>query len=475
MTGKSIIIYYLTEDLKNQKEINEISFLKNHFKLVLVTDTPGIQNRIGVHSISIKSQSTIFKKLIIKWSRLCFLFAKIGESRMDAQFSVRNVYTKSKLMRIAVNAIWRIKGLAVINRVLPTYDELYFFPFKSYFLVKGWVDGGEAKRKKRKHRIMVHDALLVRINQFSGLIAKARLDGVKTLANVKSWDNPFYSQLAIGASGFLVWSQSMWIDINRTHRLSGKFYYVWGARPFYEFLVTRLERLKENSCEIRARAMLPTRSTRQITVGYAAAFADKLMAGYEIDMVSRLAIELAEKLPAARLRLRPYPTLGDDFYAELENFDNVEVVSIEGSTIDRFGDGREYIRFGSISERLNYLDGCDVFLSVATSFTIEAAVCDLPVVHFKLSLDRRNTRGEREIFKRVDISDHLTKYFEGILMLAENYEEMVEHIKKALLAPKLYQEKSSDLLKILGVQTAENPISDAPQPFAGDIIEWIES
>lgn len=435
-TGRRRILYYLTEDLRNVKERNEIALLMQLAPVVLVTVGPG-RNELGLRQVVLAQRGAWTHRVQILWSRICMLLGRLADSETDRQFPARNVYAGNQLLRSLVNAFWRVKRLPFVNALMPSYDRLYFAPFGI----------AQRLRRRRPHgrrfeRILIHDALLVRLHSFAPLVAQARANGITTVANVKSWDNPFYSQLTTRADGYLVWSESMWRDVRKAHRLAEHSFQPWGARPFFNFL----------SALAGYRRPAPRSSGGGgMIVGYAAAFCDTLMGRHEVMLIKALADHLAGALPEARILLRPYPTLPADFYEELAQCANVEVMDIGGAPIDRFGDGRELIRFGSDEERFDFLARCDHFLSLATSFTIEAAIFGASIVHFYMDESDRRTAAECEVFKRVDISDHLTEYYLGELCVARGYDELVRQLRMPDLSVNRALRHGGALVERLGV------------------------
>jgi hypothetical protein len=460
MNAKKLVIYYLTEDLNNHKENNELTFLRQLAKVVVITDRPGVTHPLGMRTLSVQPRSELAKKIFGVWSRLCLMLGQLGNSAMDQRFPERNIYVSSSVARV-INLLWRIKNIAWLNRQLPSYDTLYFAPLNCAPL-------SCVKRRdpvqRRIQRLFVHDALLVRLNSFATLIASVRAAGDKTLAIVKSWDNPFYSQLATEADGFLVWSPSMWRDVERTHGLSCDFVHAWGARPFFEMVQARQRH--------QAKSAGASKSGRFV-VGYAAAFGDESMGRHEIDLIKTLSAQLQALLPNCLLRLRPYPTFGNAFYAELEALPNVEVVPIGGEATDRYGDAREFIRFGSNEERLDYLSTCNVFLSLATSFTIEAAIFRLPILHFYLPTAERRTRSEHEIFRRIDICDHLGEYFAEVLEVAQSHADVARCLAEIIVNPESHLKRSAALLNRLGVPEVHDMPLRPSQAFELRLRKWL--
>jgi hypothetical protein len=92
--------------------------------------------------------------------------------------------------------------------------------------------------------------------------------------------------------------------------------------------------------------------------------------------------------------------------------DGVDICEIFSDPVDRYGDGREIIRFGSPEERHSFLESCSIFLSLGTTFTLEALVHGLDVLHLYIPPQSRSTSEEFSIFQRVEITcDHFFDYF----------------------------------------------------------------
>jgi hypothetical protein len=407
-----LIFYFLTTDLQNPKERNEIEYLRSVGRVVLVSSQRASERISGIRNLTLAPWSSRQIAADVLWLKVCFLLSRIANSSTDREFPVRNVYSANRFVRAIVNQFWKLKRLTWVNRLLPTFDWLYFAPFRILAFLTG------KKLRARSYRVVVHDALALRLSGFSGFIAVARRSGIQTLANVKSWDNPFYSQLTSGADSFLVWSRSMWTDLQSAHALRDRPIHVWGARPFYNFA----------QALARANGSRRPESTGEYVIGYAAAFCETLMLQYELAVLGRIANHLLKRLPNARILVRPYPTLPLSEYEPLTRYRNIQVKEIDGELIDRYSDGRELIRFGSDEERIDYLSRCHCFLSMATSFTIEAAMFGAPIVHFYLPPEKCTDLSERKFFERIAISDHLRVYFIQELLTVDNYNDLVEQL-----------------------------------------------
>jgi len=412
----SYIFYYLTEDSGNIKERNEVNYLRLIGRVVVVTrgDTTNGNYGSDIKRLNLPTQSRLVVSAYSLWTKLCYLLCRPSNSLTDKGFPTRNVYTGNLLVRWFVNFLWPAKYWKFINRLLPVYETLYFAPFK---LTRLFVRD-KLRFKKRFKRIVVHDALILRLTKFTPYILMARRSGMFTLANVKSWDNSFYTQFARGASGYLTWSQSMWSDVQRFHKVGALAWHTWGPRPLYNF-----------GHAVRCTSYKPNTEPGTVVIGYAAAFCDPLMAEHEVKILAGL----AEHLQASRLDVmmlfRPYPIVPISSYEPLLKYSNIEIVDIKGSPTDRYGDGREIIRFGSDEERIQYLSRCHFFLSIATSFTFEAALFGMPVIQYFVPKNERANKHESAFFARLDISDHILNYFLSHLSVVKSSTQIIEFIK----------------------------------------------
>lgn len=437
MTANRFVFYYLTEDVNNLKELNEIEYLTRVGRVVVVSADFNKTRIEGVKTLILKPQSSRILYLSIIWSKICYLLCHIPKSATDREFPSRNLYSGTKLVRKLVNLIWRIKLFPQVNRFLLTFDVLYFAPYYLW----AWLRGiAKVRRKSFFHRVIVHDSLALRLTKFSPMIVQARRSGVQTIANVKSWDNPFYAQFVTRADGYFVWSQSMWQDIQNVHNIDNRNVHVWGARPFFKFT----QALAASNTKTKV-------EDGRLIIGYAAAFCDPIMVKHEISVLLKISSEIERALPDATICVRPYPIIPISDYDALRAASNIELIGIKGELTDRYGDGGEFIRFGSNEERIEYLSKCDCFLSMATSFTIEAALFGLPIVHFFLQSDLWKSPGELSFFQRIEISEHITDYFVKDLTTAETYEELSNLLSAASQNRSTYKIETDALLARIGL------------------------
>lgn len=404
-----LVIYYVTDDLHNTREYNEIELLRRIAPVVIVTQPGSARHPLGLKQIGASVPCGWRASWLQSWARLSFLLCRVGQGEIDKRFPERNLFTGGLLFRRLVNFFWSIKSSPLVSRVLPTYNNLFFAPLRWMHLFSK-----TQRMPQARQRVVVFDAVLNRIAHFAPFIEQQRQRGAILVANVKSWDNAFYARVATEADGFLVWSPAIWNDLQQTHHLKSSHCLAWGARAFVDFYAQSREHRQ------------PKRGPdHPLTLGYAAAYAHPRMARSEAQIIAQVAHQLRARMPEARLLFRPYPSTDPEAYSALSLIPGVEVQSIEGPVQDRFGDGREAIRFGSPAEKVCFLSRCDAFLSLATSFTFEAALQGCPIIQLALAPAQRQSSAEQELFRWVDNSDHLQRYFMRDLPLAQSYSDLV--------------------------------------------------
>ena len=442
---KKLVIYYLTDDTNSPRELDEIVLLKQFGKVVLVSSGENNKN-FQVHMLPVKSYTLLQSRVHNFWMRLSRILSRIPNSPANYNFSERNVYIKSKFLTKIVNSIWVVKNIKWINKALPCFDSVFFMPFHIFQYFKY---GSSSENKSVYSRVVVYDPILVRLGALTPFLSLARSRNIKTIANVKSWDNPSYVQFAGKADGYLVWSHSMWEDIQIIQGVANRNVFSWGARQFIRFISVVQD--AESSRKINK-----LYEPKKIVAGYAAAFGDRLMGEYEVSLIKSIAKYLENLFPDLIVLFRPYPSVDTSFYESLNDCSNVVIQNIDGKMIDRFGDGREFVRFGSEIERLNYLYKCDLFLSLATTFSIEAAIAGVPILHIFFDQGSRESLAEKQIFRRIDFSDHIVQYYNCNLEIANNYSEIVTWISNFMNSDTVYSHSGDRLLEKLGINLLAN-------------------
>jgi len=436
--SEKMIIYYLTDDTDNPREREEIEYLKQFGPTVLVTS--GDNNKqINCKKLFIKPYTSSKLKAHNIWMNVCRMLSRAPDTEENHYFAKRNVYGKSKILRFIVNSIWIVKRVHWVDRMFPRFEQVFFLPFKVWlFFSSRSLSAHSGKRS----RVVVFDPVLVKLGALTPFLVWAKKNEMKTIANVKSWDNPSFPQFTGQVDGFLVWGEPMWADLQKQQRLNNRNICAWGARQFIKFF-SLVEQEKHRQ---------PPAKSGKLVIGYAAAFGDSIMARFEVKLIQTLAKRIEQDNPDAVILFRPYPAAPAEYFESLAGSHNVIMKNIEGNKIDRFGDGREFISFGSERERLNYLQSCDCFISLATTFTIEAAIAGIPIIHLFLDSKSRQNTAEKRVFERIEITDHLIKYYNGSLQTAHNYDEVNTRLHELRNSSK-NTEAGKRLLQQLGLET----------------------
>jgi hypothetical protein len=203
-------------------------------------------------------------------------------------------------------------------------------------------------------------------------------------------------------------------DLEYVHGSINKKYFKWGGRYYKSFV---------------GESSKKTLLDNPIFIGYAASFSDSNMAAQEVKLVEALSREIERANHTSKILYRPYPTLAKDIYFPLLKNKNVEIYEIEGEKKDRFGDKSEMFNFGSNDEKINYISKCKFMMTIGTSFAIEAAIMNKPIIPFILAKDNRYQDFEKEIFKIVDINQHLSRYINIMNEPIDSYNKFYEMLK----------------------------------------------
>jgi hypothetical protein len=401
-------IYFVTDDTFNKKNLVLINKLEKIFKnkISIISPKYSKKNPFKIPQINIETSKNLGYYMLL-WSKISFLFSKIKKTTVDYEFPKRNIYSGNYFSRLIVNLFWKIKRQKIINNLLPGYDVLFFLPLVFY-----------KKKIKNNNRLFIIDSLPFRYYKFSEFVKTLYNSDCEVIYNVNSWDNPFYSQFFSDKSKYIAWSENMINDIENIHDFHIKKKYYVGPYPFFDFYRSR-----------NVKKEIDFSST--IQVGYACAFCDEYMMEKELSLITRIGKEL-EKLDI-NILVRPYPSISVEKYNDFKDSKNIFLYEPTKITYtDRFGDGREKINFSSDDERHFYNQKCDIFLSIGTSYTIEAAIDQKPIFQFYMTKNERSKYYEKDVFERIDLSDHVKKYYLSNLQQSNNYSELYKNIKNQI-------------------------------------------
>lgn len=376
------MVYFITNDLSNPRSEHVYIALEKIFneELVLLNNRGVIgANSLGRRCISTRENKS---KPNMTWLfKVVFFISRTANSKNDINFPDRNLYSY-RALRPIVNAIW--KGKLFVNDILPKYNDLLFSSFRAKPV-------RIARVEPSPKDIFLADLLLFRnyelIRELKWLSSHCRLFSV-----VMSFDNPIYTQIMHKVENIFVWSGNMQNSLLHIH-------------PYIkESQTTIVGSLLFSGNVVKSIRSKFVESTDN-TVAYGCMFCDRLMLRYELELIKKIAATLMEL--GLTLIVRPYPSLDLSEYHSLLEINNIKLIRESTQVIDReTPDGKLFDE--SVKSKVQFLSSASWFLSMGTSFTIEAAICNMRILQIDLLSDEK---WWMEIKKRLDISDHLDIYY----------------------------------------------------------------
>ena len=103
MNEKKLAIYFLTDNVDIEKEKNEIEFLQEVGRVVVVSTNPNVPKYPGTKRLIIKPLKGKLFYLVVTWSKIAYLFSYIANTTSDKKFSVRNIYSGNIIVRKLIN------------------------------------------------------------------------------------------------------------------------------------------------------------------------------------------------------------------------------------------------------------------------------------------------------------------------------------------------------------------------------------
>jgi hypothetical protein len=419
-------ILYCTNEPLSPVDAGEIARLRQGAEVTVACCSDSNRDPSDTAVVVIRSAAWR-RRFTSLWLKVCVLISRLPHSNIARRFPERNVYQGWLAARVG-NLSWRLRSLRGAGERLPRFATL------ARLLPLGW-DATDRSRVFEAD-VVVYNSLLIMSADFLPLLRLLQRRGTFLLANVRSWDNPYYVQFDSRADGYLVWSEHMADSIRNAQGIDATFA-AWGANILKSF---------HEAPKTDRRAIGAPRAPGK-NIGYAAAFGDDIVTYAEYEYICDLANRLNEGGVACRILYRPYPTVEPARLRALRNQENVLICDIDAAVLDRYGDGREMIRYGSPEEKQGFLNSCAAFLSLGTTFTLEAFMHGTPVVHFYLPPEARTGKHEALIFNRIEITcDHFFDYFPGVVEFTRSFPELI-----AALAHGIAAHAKSGLLDRLGI------------------------
>jgi glycosyltransferase involved in cell wall biosynthesis len=271
-------------------------------------------------------------------------------------------------------------------------------------------------------------------NRFEGpaIIGVAKNLGIPTLALIHSWDNlSTKNRMVFKYDGYLVWSEQMKKELHHFYPESRQRpVYIVGAAQFDVFFQERFFQTREEFC--RSQGLNPEKPFIVYALGSPNLIREHHGA---FKMAKRCA---AGELGDVQLLIRPHPQFDDGREADiLKNFPANVVVQKTGNAgrklTDRFQDENQ------IREWVNTFRHADVVVNLSSTVTIDAAICDRPIVN--LDFDPEPGKPNQRLVKDIN---HLWTHFKPIaesggIWLVNDYNEMVHAVKTYLKNPALHK------------------------------------
>jgi hypothetical protein len=267
-----------------------------------------------------------------------------------------------------------------------------------------------------------------------GIIAAARNLGIPVLALVTAWDNiTTKGRIMFPCEGYLVWSEQMKRDLHQFYPKSRQVpVYIIGAPQFDVFFQDRFCQTREEFCATQGlRPDIPT-------IVYALGSPNLLREHHGALYLARRIVN--GDLGDVQLLVRPHPLFDEGKEAsEFASFGPRVVVQqpseTDSSTMKRFQDKYH------IAEWVNTLRYADVVVNLSSTFTVDAAIFDRPVVN--LDFDPEPGQPNQALVKDIN---HLWTHFKPIaesggVQLVNNLQEVVEAVRTYLQQPDLHREQ----------------------------------
>jgi hypothetical protein len=266
------------------------------------------------------------------------------------------------------------------------------------------------------------------------LVACAKSLGIAVLALIHSWDNlSTKNRMIFKHDGYLVWSEQMKRDLHHFYPWSQELpVYVVGAPQFDVFFQERFKQTRDEFCA--EQGLDPQKPIILYALGSPNFLSEHHGALYMAERVAR------GELGDAQLLIRPHPLFDNGEHRnQLLGFGERIHIQQTGdagaSAIDRFQDDRQ------VREWVNSFRHSNVVINLSSTVTIDAAICDCPVVN--LDFDPAPGQPNQALVKDVN---HVWTHFKPIaesggVWLVRDFDEMIEAVKTYLERPEMHREK----------------------------------
>lgn len=266
------------------------------------------------------------------------------------------------------------------------------------------------------------------------IVGEARRLGIPILCMIPSWDNlSTKNRMVFDYDGYLLWSKRSREELHELYPGTlEKPVYIVGASQFDVFFRPEFEMTREEFCS--SQGLDPKRPIVLNGIGSPNMFREEHCSLQLAEQVTR------GNLGNAQLLVRPHPIHDHVQMKELFKPFTRDVV------LQRTGDSHAHVTMRSQSENdirewVSTFRHSDVVVNLSSTVTIDAAICDKPVVN--LDFDPQPGQPNQAFVKDVN---HVWSHFKPIaesggLWLAQDMDDVIKAINAYLANPKLHAER----------------------------------
>lgn len=264
------------------------------------------------------------------------------------------------------------------------------------------------------------------------VVREAKRQGIPTMAFITSWDNlSTKHRMVFRYDGFLLWSDQMRKDLFDFYPNTREIpVYITGAPQFDVFFQPRFHQSREAFCA--ANALDPALPIILYVLGSPNFLKEHHGAIFLAERVAR------GDLGDVQLLVRPHPLFDNGVEADaLRGFGNRVVVQRTGETgVPLVARSQGHAQ---IVEWVNTFRHANVLVNLASTATIDAAICDVPVVW--LNYDPEPGGPNQELVKDVNESwTHVRPLItSGGATLVDTPDDMVDAVRVYLRTPELHR------------------------------------
>jgi hypothetical protein len=273
------------------------------------------------------------------------------------------------------------------------------------------------------------------------IVAAAKQLSIPVIAYITSWDNiTTKTGLVFRYDGYIVWSEQMKRELLEFYPASrSKPIYVIGAPQYDVFAQEQYFQTRDDF--FLSNHLDPERKLVVYCLGSPNIVREDYGA---LQFVER--IHASEDLSAVQVIVRPHPGFFENGYTQLDEirsrYPGVLIQSPHRHWQRAAFQGRE-----SIIEWVNTLRYADVVINFASTISVDAAVCDKPVVN--LDFDPQPGMPNRELVREIN---HRWNHFRpvaesGGVWMAEDMEAVMTAVKTYLDRPELHRQQRQWIVK----------------------------